>query len=85
MSGTGLSMGQSTHPPLLLRLRCEQGAQTRALPYDLGRTAHIIAYKHSRFFLTYSLFIDYYIIFLCIIVTLGRNITDSARRREEAT
>jgi hypothetical protein len=30
-------------------------------------------------------FIDYYIPYLCIIVILGQNITDSARRREEAT
>jgi hypothetical protein len=35
-------------------------------------------------FLTYLSFIDYYISFLCITIKLGQNITDSARRREEA-
>jgi hypothetical protein len=72
------------HYPLVLCLRCEQGTRARAHPYDLSRTAHNIAYKHSRLFLTYSSFIDYYISFLCITITLGRNITDSARRRKEA-
>src|SRR5688572_20988654 len=62
-----------------LCLRCEQGARARAQPYDLGRTAHSIASRNSRLFLIYSSFIDYYISSLCIIVTLGRNITNSAR------
>jgi hypothetical protein len=85
MGNTGLPMGQSIRPPLPLYLRCEQGAQARAQPYDLGKTTHSITYKNSILFLTYSSFIDYYISSLCIIVTLGKNITDSARRREEAT
>jgi hypothetical protein len=78
-------MGQSTRPPLPLCLRCEQGARARAQLYDLSKTAHNITYKNSRLFLTYLLFIDYYISSLCIIITLGRNIIDSTRRREEAT
>jgi hypothetical protein len=44
----GLPTGQSTHRPLPLYLTCEQGARARAQPYDLGRTAHIIAYNNSR-------------------------------------
>jgi hypothetical protein len=80
MGGTGLPTGQSTRPPLPLYLRCELGARARAQPYDLGRTAHNIVSSNSRLFLIYSSFIDYYISSLCIIVTLGRNITDSARR-----
>jgi hypothetical protein len=40
--------GQSTHRPLPLYLKCEQGARARAQPYDLGRTTHIIAYNNSR-------------------------------------
>jgi hypothetical protein len=79
MGGTGLPTGQSTHPPLPLYLRCEQGAQARAQPYDLGMIAHNIVSSNSRLFLIYSSFICYYISSLCIIVTLGRNITDSAR------
>jgi hypothetical protein len=66
-------------------LACEQGARARAQPYDLGKTTHNIAYKNSRLSLIYSLFIEYYITFLGIIVTLEQNITDSARRREDAT
>ena len=62
-----------------LYLRCELGARARAQPYDLGRTAHSIVSSNSMLFLIYSSFIDYYISSLCIIVTLGRNITDSAR------
>jgi hypothetical protein len=48
MGSTGLPMGQSTRPPLPLYLRCEQGAQARVQPYDLGTTAHSIAYSNSR-------------------------------------
>jgi hypothetical protein len=48
MGGTRLPTGQSTHRPLPLCLRCEQGARARVLPYDLGRIAHIIAYINSR-------------------------------------
>ena len=44
----GLSTGQSTRPPLPLCLRCEQGARDRVQPYDLGTTAHSIAYSNSR-------------------------------------
>jgi hypothetical protein len=85
MCGTWLPMGQSTCPPLPLCLRCEQGARALAQPYDLSKMAHNITYKNSRLFITYSSFLDYYISFLCIIITLGRNIIDLARRREEAT
>jgi hypothetical protein len=69
--GTGLPMPQSTRPLLLHFLRSEQGARVRARPYDLGRTLHAIRYRHSRLFLLYPSFVDYYIPFLCIIVTLG--------------
>jgi hypothetical protein len=48
MGGSGLSTGQSTRRPLPLYLRCKQGARARALPYDLGMTAHIIGYNNSR-------------------------------------
>jgi hypothetical protein len=48
LGGTGLPTGQSTRHPLLLCLRCEQGARAQAHPYDLGRTDHIIAYNNSR-------------------------------------
>jgi hypothetical protein len=40
--------GQSTYPPLPLCLRCEQGERARVQPYDLGTTAHSIAYINSR-------------------------------------
>ena len=73
-------------PPTTPTLSQVRARSTRAsLSYDLGRTAHNIAYMKSRLFLTYSSFIDYCISFLCIIVTLRRNITNSARRREDAT
>jgi hypothetical protein len=52
---------------------------------DLDRRPHSTGYKNPRLFLLYSLFIDYYIPFLCIIVILGWNITCSTRRREGAT
>jgi hypothetical protein len=58
---------------------------SHSLTRSLSKTAHNIAYKNFRLFLTYVSFIDYYIPYLCIIVILGQNITDSARRREEAT
>jgi hypothetical protein len=48
LSGTGLPMRQSTRRPLSLCLRCEQGARARVQPYDLGMTAHSIAYNNSR-------------------------------------
>jgi hypothetical protein len=48
MGSTELPMGQSTRRPLPLCLRCEQGAQARVQPYDLGTTAHSIAYNNSR-------------------------------------
>jgi hypothetical protein len=48
MGGTGLPTGQSTRRPLPLCLRCEQGARARVQPYDLGTTAHSIAYSNSR-------------------------------------
>jgi hypothetical protein len=64
-------MAQSTRPLLLLFLRFEQGAWVRAQPYDLSRTLHAIRYRHSRLFLLYPSFVDYYIPFLCITVTLG--------------
>jgi hypothetical protein len=71
MGGTGLPMRQSTCPPLPLYLRCEQGARARAQPYDLDKTAHNITYKNAKLFPTYLSFIDYYISFLCVIITLG--------------
>jgi hypothetical protein len=80
-----LSTGQSTRPPLPLCLRCEQWAWARAQPYDLSRTAHIIGYINSRLLLTYLSFIAYYMSSLFIIVTLGKNITDSARWWKEVT
>jgi hypothetical protein len=40
--------GQSTLPPFTLFLKCEQGAQARAQPYDLGRIAHNITSRNSR-------------------------------------
>jgi hypothetical protein len=43
----------------------------RAQPYDLGRTLHAIRYRHYRLFLLNPSFVDYYIRFVCIIVTLG--------------
>jgi hypothetical protein len=85
MCGTDWPTAQSTRPPLKLYLTFEQGAQVQAQPYDLDRTHHSIGYKNSRLFRLYSSLINYYISFLCIIVTLGRNIIISARRREEAT
>jgi hypothetical protein len=51
---------------------------------SLSRIPHSIRYKNSRLFLLNSPFIAYYISFLCIIVTLGQNITYSTRRRDEA-
>jgi hypothetical protein len=69
--GTGLPMAQSTRPLLLHFLRSEQGARVRAQPYDLGRTLHAIRYRHSRLFLLCPSLVDYYIRFVCIIVTLA--------------
>jgi hypothetical protein len=85
MDITRLPMRQSSRPPLSLCLRCEQGERAWAQPYAIGRTTHNITYRNYKLCLTYSSFIDYYISFLCIIVIVGQNITDSARRREEAT
>jgi hypothetical protein len=85
MYGTDWPTVQSTCPPLKLYLTFEQGTRVQAQPYDLNRTRHSIRYKNSRLFHLYSSLINYYIYFLCIIVTLGRNIIDSAIRREEAT
>jgi hypothetical protein len=71
MEGTRWPTMQSSRPPLQLYLKFEQGARAQAQPYDLDRTPYIIGYKNSRFFLLYSSFIDYYISFVSIIVTLG--------------
>jgi hypothetical protein len=82
MGGTRLVTTQLTHPHSQLRFK--QGARGWAWPYDLSGAPHNTRYKNYRLFHLYSLFIDYYIPFLCIIVTLGWNIIGPARRSVEA-
>jgi hypothetical protein len=48
MDNTGFWTGQSIHPLFALCLRCDQGAQARAQPYDIGRITHSIVSKNSR-------------------------------------
>ena len=84
MGGTGLATAHSTRPLLPLSPRFEQGARAQARPYAHGRTLHSPGWRHSRLFLFYSSFINFYIPLLCI-VTLGWNIIGPAGRREEAT
>ena len=85
MGGTGLPTAQSTRPLLPLYLRFEQGARARAQPYDLGRTLHGTRYRHSRLFLLYPSFIDYYIPFSLHYCNIGVKILqgqlDEERRR----
>jgi len=82
--GTGLATAQSTRPILGLSPRFEQGARARAWPYAHGRTVHNTRCRHSRLFLFYSSFIDFYIPLLCV-VSLGWNIVSRGGGREEAT
>jgi hypothetical protein len=77
------STGQPTRPPLLLCLRCEQGAWARAQPYDLGSIAHNIASRNSR--LVLLCLVIHWVIYLLFIITLGWNIIGPARRREKGT
>jgi hypothetical protein len=41
--------------------RSRQVARAQARQYDLGRTLHSTGWRHSRLFLFYSSFIDFYI------------------------
>jgi hypothetical protein len=67
MGGTRLTMVHSTQPLLSLYLRFKQGERARAWPYALDRTLDSIGYRHSRLFLLYSSFIDYYNLFFALL------------------
>ena len=82
MSGSGLATAPSTRPVLPLSPRFEHGAQVPVRRYAHGRTLHGSRWTHSRLFLFYSSFIDFYILLHCI-VTLGWNIVGSAGTRNE--
>ena len=83
MTGSRLVTAQSTQPVLLLSPRFEHEAWVPAQWYAHGRTLHGSRWTHSRLFLFYSSFIDFYILLHCI-VTLGWNIVGSAGKRNEA-
>jgi hypothetical protein len=61
MGGTSLATAHSTRPLLPLSPRFEQGARAQARPYALGWILHSTRWRHSRLFLFYSSFIDFYI------------------------
>jgi len=83
MTGSRLATAQSTRPVLPLSPKFEHGARVPVRRYAHGRTLHGSRWTHSRLFLFYSSFIDFYILLHCI-VTLGWNIVGSARTRNEA-
>jgi hypothetical protein len=67
----------SSSTPTLSQVRARSTSASPAIRPRQDSSQHRI--QNSRLFLIYSSFIDYYISSFCIIVTLGRNITDSAR------
>ena len=83
MAGFGLATAQSTRPVPPLSPCFEHGARVPARRYTDGGTLHGSKWRHSRLFLFYSSFIDFYILLHCIL-TLGSNIVGSAGIRKEA-
>jgi hypothetical protein len=61
MGGTRLAITHLTQPLLPLSPRFEQEARAQARPYAYGRALHSTRWRHSRLFLFYSSFIDFYI------------------------
>ena len=69
---------------LPLSPRFKHGAPVLVRRYAHGQTLYDSRWTHSRLFLFYSSFIDFYILLHCI-VTLGWNIVGSARTRNETS
>jgi hypothetical protein len=61
MGGTTLALTHSTRPMLPLSPTFEPGARAQAWSYTHDRRFSRSRWRHSRLFLLYSLFIDFYI------------------------